>query len=110
MFIFSFVIIYFYPKLYLHQLRKGFRKRLKKDYEKLTYSEQTLILNEQGITKSNDYSSSLYSWTSIGEIVNLDNKLLIYVDSMKVIAIPKGSFKTSNELNDFLKYLNTHKL
>ncbi|WP_286911010.1 YcxB family protein [Clostridium sp. UBA1652] len=108
--IFSIIFIYFYPKLFLTQLKKGFRKRIKKDYEKITYSEQTLIINEKGITKINDYSSNLYNWASVGEIINLDKQLLIYLNSMKVISIPKDSFKSANELSEFLTYLNTHKL
>lgn len=106
---FSIIWFVIYPKIFFAQLRKSYKKLAEKNYSRLIDTEQTLILDESGILKNSVDVETKINWDSIDKVSSTDNQIIIFLNSMKVIVVPKNSFSNSEDLNNFLQYINTHK-
>ncbi len=99
----------FYPRIFLLQIRKAIKNKLYKENSEPLGSDILLILTKNGLTKKGIYSETNHTWDSINELVNLENHIVIFIDKLKIISVPKNYFKNPDEIKTFLEYINAHK-
>ena len=102
------VWLVFSRKLFYIRLKLRINKVQKKDTNK-TDTDIILTLNEECMSKKIMYSEIKYNWNSVDTIYNLDNHILIILDGLNALIIPKTYFENPNQIEAFLQYLNTHK-
>lgn len=103
MILLSFLWIIFYPKFYVWKTEKEIINIC--NDPKNAPIHLTVTLDDYGITKETSMDTLKVSWIAITKIVELQNHILIYLNSLNPLIVPINIFEDSVQKDSFLKYL-----
>lgn len=97
-----------YPSVYYKRLKR----KLYRSYDDNKYSDlfikHELTIVEDGILVKDEFSES--KWQNVTRIDESDNIILIYINSISAILIPKRVFFSAEEKSNFIGEVNRFKL
>ncbi len=102
--------VVFYPKYFNKTVKKNVEKMLGEGNSNSLYGEHKLSLTEDGITETNEAEKLEIGWNSIEKIVKTEEHIFIYLDSIKAYIVPKRAFKDNKEEEEFITYLENHRI
>jgi len=86
-------------------------KKLMKSYEPsdngTLIGEHTFTINEKGISSKGKYYNCLHDWSAIKHIMQTNELVIIYIDTMNAFIFPKKEISDPNSFYNHLIELNT---
>jgi hypothetical protein len=103
MFIIASILWYkFYPKRIEKKFKKQVNKIIEEGTNKDIFAESTIIIDEEKIVKSSEYTDNTIKWDAIEKIDICDKHIFIYNSSISAIIIPLSIFNSQDEQNEFI--------
>lgn len=100
--------VVFYPRYFMKTVQRNIEKLMNEGHTKSMLGEHSLTLTDEGVIEKNNSGETKTNWSSIEKIVQTDEHLYIYIDSIKAYIVPIKAFKGESEkqyfLNEIRKY------
>lgn len=102
--------IIFSNSLYNHNRDKIYKRMVESEFSKNidTLKDTTLTLSEDYLTREIEGMYSRISWSFLDKIYVTDTNIFIYLISGAIINVPIRAFNTKDEIDIFLKYIDSH--
>ncbi|WP_105615383.1 YcxB family protein [Vallitalea okinawensis] len=71
-------------------------------------AETTLLVNEEGINRSNDYEQTAIKWTTVDRVVISDKHILVYDSAISAIIIPLSALSTDVETEKLIRNIEKY--
>ncbi|MBF8984094.1 YcxB family protein [Lutibacter sp. B2] len=98
----------FYPKQIERRCKKQVLKMLSEGQNRSLLAKGTLLVDEKGIIKSNEYGESNLKWNTINKIEVTNRHIFIYQNAISAIVVPLSSFGTKEEKEQFIALLKSY--
>ncbi len=97
----SFVWFLYYPDIHKKEVGKQAKKMFAEDENKGFLGNQALIMDDESITVTNEYSCNKMKWSLFNKIISTDEYVYIYDSSVSAIIIPASAFENIEEMKSF---------
>jgi hypothetical protein len=97
-----------YPKYYRSYATKHVKKMLSEGSNKALLGKQTITLSSEGVLSKAQSGESKMLWTSVEKVVQNEKYIFIYMGAINAYVIPKNSFTSLDEQNQFMDFVNKH--
>lgn len=99
----SIIWFLYYPKSHKKSLAKQTLKMITEDENKGFLGSQTLEMDDESITVTNEHSCKKMKWSLFNKIICTDEYIYIYDSSVSAVIIPASAFENIDDMNSFYK-------
>ena len=102
------IVMALYPTMQMIIYKKHIFNMLKENNNKDMFAECTLLINEEGLTRTSKYKQSLLRWIGVCRVEVTNKHIFIFESGLNAIKVPLSAFCNSEAKDKFIKFINTY--
>lgn len=104
------ILFVLFPVIYRYEAKRQARKLLAEGQNTSLLGTHHLSLSPEAITSTSEVASATLKWSAITDVKDSSDYIFLYTSAMSAMIVPKRVFSSTEEIQVFLRYVQTYRL